>query len=232
MKISSIRYDYSPISQKWDSAKENHRFDMPDRCPNCHAYGSFLLAGCFRSPDDPDITSALFYCPHCHLFFMAYFECENSAGNSHQIKECFGVAKPLDQFSDLLYQMSPEFCETYKEAWEAERAHLMRAAGPAYRKALEFLVKDFAKCRNKEEDPDRIDKMPMMQAIKKFIAHSSIQTLSQAATWLGNDQTHTTKLHEDYDLKDLKLFNLAVAKYIDLELTTDQALDLLEQKQS
>lgn len=230
MKISTTRFNLSPSSQRWDCGVTEQQFTIPDRCPNCHAYGTFPIAGAFGSPDSPQFSTGLFYCNHCQSFFMAEFVQDAGSSRIHHLVKTYDIDNSQPQFSDLLQQMSSEFCETYKEAIEAEANGLKRIAGPGYRKALEFLVKDFAKRSANSEVSDKIDHMNLMQIIKTYINHSSILHLARAATWLGNDQTHTAKKYNDYDLEDLKRFILAVAKYIDLELTTEEALVLLEHK--
>lgn len=231
MKISTSLYKQSPDNQRWDDYHPCQEYDMPDRCPNCHAYGYFSIGGAYQSPDNSDQSTCLFYCNHCHQFFIADFDREPYAANSHSLVRIHEEYESQTQFSRFLQEVSHEFCETYREAMEAEKSGLKRAAGPTYRKALEHLVKDFAK-HNAPKEADKINCRPLMQTINDYIQHPSILQLAKAATWLGNDQTHTVKQHEDYGLEDLKRFVLATAKYIDLELTAGQALELLEQKQS
>lgn len=229
MKISTMLYEQSSETQRWDGGYSDQRYDMPDRCPNCHAYGSFSIGGAYQSPDNSDQSTCLFYCNHCHQFFVADFNRETYQRNSHKLTRIHEESESQTQFSYILQETSREFCETYREATEAEKSGLKRAAGPTYRKALEHLVKDFAKY-NAPGETDKINRQSLMQTINDYIQHPSILQLAKAATWLGNDQTHTVRQHEEYDLEDLKRFVLATAKYIDLELTASQALELLEQK--
>lgn len=231
MKISTVLYKQSSETQRWEEGYCDQQYDMPDRCPNCHVYGSFSIGGAYQSPDISNRSTCLFYCNHCHQFFIADFDRETYPNNSHELLRIHKESESQAQFSHLLQDMSREFCETYREATEAETNGLRRAAGPTYRKALEHLVKDFAK-HNAQSEIDKINRQPLMQTIKDYIQHPSILQLAKAATWLGNDQTHTVRQHEEYDLEDLKRFVLATAKYIDLELTAGQALELLEQKRS
>jgi hypothetical protein len=47
------------------------------------------------------------------------------------------------EFSQIIRGISPDYCEIYNQAHKAEQANLELVAGPGYRKALEFLIKDY-----------------------------------------------------------------------------------------
>ena len=55
-----------------------------------------------------------------------------------------------------------------------------------YRKALEFLVKDYAIFLN-QEDEDKIKNASLSSCINNYIDNIKIRHLSLASTWLGND---------------------------------------------
>lgn len=100
----------------------------------------------------------------------------------------------------------------------------------AYRKALEFLVKDFAILRNSSpEDIEFIENNMLGKVISTYFNEfPKIQKLSKASAWIGNDETHYTRKHENYDINDLKNFINAVALFISADEMVDQAQELLE----
>ena len=98
-----------------------------------------------------------------------------------------------------------------------------------YRKALEFLVKDYA-IKNNSDEEQEIKEMYLADCIKKYIANPRAEAVIERTVWLGNDQTHYVKLHDDKDLDDLKaLLNLSLS-YIIMELQTDEAMKISKKK--
>ena len=82
--------------------------------------------------------------------------------------------------------------------------------GVGYRKALEYLIKDFT-IGNNPDDIAKIQKMPLQQCVQKYIDHSDIRAMAERAIWLGNDETHYIRKWESKDIKDLKnLIDLTV----------------------
>lgn len=73
-----------------------------------------------------------------------------------------------------------------------------------YRKALEYLIKDFAISQSPTDD-ERIKKLPLANCISQYIKDTSVQSAAKRATWLGNDETHYVRKWETKDVKDLKI---------------------------
>ncbi len=103
--------------------------------------------------------------------------------------------------------------------------------GPGYRKALEFLIKDFAihKFPKKEE---AIKNSFLSTCIEEYIEDDRIRRCAKSASWLGNDQTHYVQRWTDKDLDDLKTLVTLTKNWIEnvflterLDLTTER-LDL------
>jgi adenosyl cobinamide kinase/adenosyl cobinamide phosphate guanylyltransferase len=76
-------------------------------------------------------------------------------------------------------------------------------AGPGYRKALEFLIKDYAIGFNSEA-AESIKKMALIDCIKTYMNNDMVKGMAERAAWLGNDETHHTRKWEEKDLNDLK----------------------------
>lgn len=55
------------------------------------------------------------------------------------------------EFDAKLKKVSPQFVKVYNQALKAEEFSLDEIAGLGYRKALEFLIKDFAIYNNPEK---------------------------------------------------------------------------------
>jgi hypothetical protein len=100
--------------------------------------------------------------------------------------------------------ISENFATVYRQAAQAELYELNEIAGAGYRKALEFLIKDY--CIS--EDPDSkeaIVKELLGTVISKRVTDTKIQQCAQRAAWLGNDETHYSRRWEDKDVSDLKI---------------------------
>lgn len=73
-----------------------------------------------------------------------------------------------------------------------------------YRKSLEFLIKDYAIAFHPDKETD-IVKSQLSPCINEYIDNKRIKSLATASAWIGNDETHYTRKHEDYNVEHLKL---------------------------
>ena len=95
-----------------------------------------------------------------------------------------------------------KFIKTYLQSLEAENNGLDEIAGMGYRKAIEYLVKDWA-IKTKPEEKVEIEKLWLGQVITNYY-DGDLKEILARATWLGNDQAHYNKLFEDYNISILK----------------------------
>lgn len=125
-------------------------------------------------------------------------------------------------FGSHVEAVSPRFCKIMNQALKAEEDHLDEIAGPGYRKALEVLIKDFAKLpyeaqldKAKEESDSaahaeaekhlaQIEQMYLVPCIKQYIDDKRIRDIAERAAWLGNDETHYVRKWPEKDVKALK----------------------------
>ena len=94
-----------------------------------------------------------------------------------------------------------------------------------FRKALEFLVKDYL--ISKEADRARhedIKRKLLGACIADDVADDRIKTVAARAAWLGNDETHYVRRWQDHDITDLKRLIDLTVKWIEMELETEEAL--------
>ena len=76
--------------------------------------------------------------------------------------------------------------------------------GIGLRKALEFLVKDFAIGEHPTEREAIVAKA-LAKCIAEYIVDTPVQHAAKRATWLGNDEAHYVRRWEDKDVSDLKI---------------------------
>lgn len=121
-------------------------------------------------------------------------------------------------------KVSPGFVEIYSQATVAESEALNQIAGVGYRKAAEFLIKDYAISKNKD-DEGKIKSIMLGQVIADYLNDfPKIQALAKSVAWIGNDETHYVRRHDDKDIQDLKKFILSAAQFIAADYDADEAL--------
>jgi len=106
-------------------------------------------------------------------------------------------------FSDTLKQISPSYCEIANEAYAAEQRGLKQTCGLGYRKALEFLIKDYLIALSPSDRP-AIEGEFLGACIAARVQNANLKSVAERATWLGNDEAHYKRKWIDKDLSDLK----------------------------
>lgn len=204
-------------------------YSEPGTCPLCHfAIVPNRINEEWYKDDLGNRHLAVFYtCPHCFRPFVAHFMDSELPGcpMSPYLDYCAPEFYSAQQFEDSIKNLSPQFVKIYNQALEAESRGLDEIAGIGYRKALEFLVKDYCKHVYPGKD-DEIERLPLGKCISDLIAQSSINVLASRAVWIGNDETHYTRKLEGRDISDMKTFIHALVHYIGMELTVEDAASI------
>lgn len=133
------------------------------------------------------------------------------------------------KFSENISQLSEEFVFIFNEAYHAEMSGLMKICGSGYRKALEFLIKQYC-IHSHPDNADEIKKIHLGNCISKFISNENIKVCASRAAWLGNDETHFERLWESKDIRDLKTLIDLTVHHIDSEFKTKQYLSEMPSK--
>ena len=139
--------------------------------------------------------------------------------------ECVPVKYTEQTFEKSISSLSPSFVKIYNQAYAAESFCLDEIAGLGYRKALEFLVKDFAIHEHPDKE-DKIKSIPLSSCIKDFIDAPNIKTLATRSAWIGNDEAHYIRKQEDRDVEDMKSFIKATVYFISMILITEDAASM------
>ena len=205
------------------------KIDIPEKCPCCGTVYALKpeTAICYES--DEQITKAycIFFCPACkECFFVSYdiIECEEDViGILHDM---FPFPQTKTVFSNGITALSPNFVKIYQQSEKAENQNLYDICGIGYRKALEFLVKDYAVSVHPDKQ-DEIESSFLGNCISTYIENEKIKILAKASAWIGNDETHYVRKHDNYDVQDLKRFINTIVAFIDYELNYAEAIDFL-----
>ena len=204
-----------------------------------------------------DIEKQSIQCPYCHkeqmsemyaafrhktsLNYFVLCECSNrdcqKAFNVLYNKndEQFTMIEPSTQiakeFSDIIKGVSPEFCDIYNEAYAAEQMGLGQITGVGYRKALEFLIKDYLISLDQSHEED-IKKKPLGQCIRYNVTNENIKQVAERATWIGNDETHYVRKWENKDITDLKTLIDLTIYWIEAEIKTKKTLEDMPKREN
>lgn len=111
-------------------------------------------------------------------------------------------------------EVSSHFVEIFTQATKAEEEGLDQIAGVGYRKSLEFLIKDYVIFLNPEKE-DQVKNSFLGKVIENHLTHiPRLQSLAKAASWIGNDETHYVRRHDDKDIRDMKQFIKSTAHFV------------------
>jgi hypothetical protein len=143
----------------------------------------------------------------------------------YQVLGALAPIKPaVTNYPATVSSLSPTFVIVANQSETAAGYGLDQLHGMGLRKALEFLVKDFA-ISQQPDKAEEIKKSQLGNCIKTYIADANVKACAELATWLGNDETHYVRKWETKDITDLhRLVHLTV-NAVDNVLLTKKYLD-------
>ncbi|WMJ83391.1 hypothetical protein ACS3UN_09980 [Oscillospiraceae bacterium LTW-04] len=211
------------------------RFFEPDECPLCKKAikPNFLYA---YASSQQRSAYVFFECRGCCSAFVKAIQSMDvqNTGTAVYLVEVestpfFLAPNPATPvlFSTYINDISPSFVKIYNEAHSAECANLSEIAGIGYRKAIEFLIKDYLISSLEESEHDKIKRAPLGPCIKTYIENPQLKIVAERAVWIGNDETHYIRKHENKDVQDLKRLIEVTVRWIEMELMTKEASDIL-----
>lgn len=225
----SRKIEYSNSLGERKSAVVNR---FPDTCPVC-GKGIEPVIKIAHSDDASSYNSflqAVFICPRedCKRFFIGYYRDLQGLG-LHLIRCGLITYIEKEEFPEIVEKISDKFSSIYNQSFVAEKNRMDQICGPGYRKALEFLIKDYLIKQNSAEK-ERIIKTNLGKIIEE-IKDENIQFCAERAAWLGNDETHYERKWTDKELTHLKeLILLTVNWIVNSETTKKYKTDMPEMK--
>jgi len=193
---------------------------IQDFCPLCHT--SIKPVYRYAWVDNKGLQ-AIFECPNenCQKLFIAYYRSPKTDERSKlEIEYYFSSSEPIrvkgKAFSETITNISNQFGEIYNEAQIAEKRRLTNICGAGYRRALEFLIKDYL-INEKKAEKEEIEQKRLLDCIDQYVDDSRIKECAKKAAWLGDDETHYYRKWEDKDLNDLKVIIDLTINWIESE---------------
>lgn len=119
-----------------------------------------------------------------------------------------------------IQKISQNFINIFNDAYAVESLWYKEIAWPWYRKAMEYLIKDYALYLvwDNQEEKEKIIKEWIMDCITWYIEDSRFQELAKHTMWLWNDQVHYYQKWEDKDIEYLKWMIKTAMNYIEMQL--------------
>lgn len=135
-------------------------------------------------------------------------------------------AKPESKaFSEIINSISSQFDQIYNQAFHAEQMGLDQICGVGYRKALEFLIKDYLISRETDEHIiNNIKEKFLGKCIQENVQNDNIKNVAKRAVWLGNDETHYIRVWVGKDVNNLKQLIDLTIRWIENEIETERVL--------
>lgn len=190
---------------------------LPDKCPFCH---KTITPNFLYGHRNDSIMEVILVCPDlgCKKSFIGYYNRQSNQVFKFNGYTTIGNLLGRD-FSDTIMSISESFTVIYNQAFAAEQQDLTEICGVGYRKALEFLIKDYL-ILNKPSDKEKIEKKLLGSCISEYVDDNRLKTVSKRAVWLGNDETHYIRKWDGKNLDDLKKLIDLTVHWIEMESLT------------
>ncbi|MCH8034361.1 MAG: DUF4145 domain-containing protein [Bacteroidetes bacterium] len=212
--------------------------ENPNICPHCHVVNEpQILYTRFDNKIDKFISVWKCNYNKCNKIFVVSHKKD---GNVYIVERNLnGLPKGPDWPTPILELKSEKlndddepiqsnFIKTYLQSLEAEQYGLDELAGMGYRKAIEYLVKDWA-IQNNPAEKDKIEKSWLGEVIKAYY-EGDLKDILERATWLGNDQAHYNKLFEEFDIIVLKELIDLIMVELDRQYKKAHYIELIKSK--
>jgi len=215
-----------------NNVQKQGQIDIPKTCPVCNMLVQVNTQASSFTPTNEELH-AVHLCtnPDCRSFFIDYYTLSNPSELFYDIRKLEPPNLTQPTFPDFVATISKTFLEIYKQAHEAKERGLNHIAGPGYRKAFEFLIKDYAKSIDASKSAE-IDEAFAGKVVNDFIPDTRVHAVAKRALWVGNDEVHYTRKWVDMNVDDLiNLIKLTV-DWIEIERGSQEYVKSMSEKAS
>lgn len=204
---------------------QNNQFDIevPNFCEFEKISTNFSLKGALMAEQIKDNFHfpAVFICPSCHHFIVMDYACSLRVTRADLMPYNYYFATKNFPFSDVIADLSSRFKNIYEQTSISETMGLNELTGFGYRKALEFLIKDYL-IKTLNKDSESIKKKRLGECIN-LLPDDDLKNTSKITSWIGNDSTHYALENPDLNLKDLKNYLNVTAQFIAFKVEAKKA---------
>lgn len=210
----------------------------PNICPVCRHAVAPKVIGSSISGDFASIDTFIdiaFQCVQgqCLRMFIGRYnrrESQTTIGKpigSFRLIEVVPLTYKAPHIAQEIVDISPSFETIFKQAAAAESYNLNEIAGVGYRKALEFLIKDYCIQKNPASG-DSIKTTFLGKVIKDNVDDPNVKMCAERATWLGNDETHYVRKWDGKDIKDLKILIELTSNWMVNNILTEKYMNEMD----
>lgn len=203
----------------------------PDHCPLCHhGIHPINISGNVIQQErrKGNIVQILYRCPRdeCQRAFIAtyhqgYDHHFHSPDGPFLLRNTSPYAAVAPDIPDEIKNISSDYENLMAQSTSAEHYQLDQIAGVGYRKALEYLIKDYA-LHKSPKDEEKIKGLFLGNVINEYVDDKNVQECAKRAAWLGNDETHYVRKWEEKDINDLKTLIKLTEAWITNNLLTEK----------
>lgn len=199
------------------------------KCPHC----KMIMIPQFIFLDSDSFGRYSIFCrctnPKCEHTFISEYSNNNSMGGLYFKRVEPNHSLDTKDFSEIIKEVSPSFCEIYNQAYAAQQMNLMQICGVGYRKALEFLIKDYIISKD-DSKAESIKSKLLGNCINEDVTDERIKQVAKRATWIGNDETHYVRKWEDKDVSNLVALIDLTIRWIESEKETEKLLESMPER--
>lgn len=226
-----------------------YEYPVNKQCPICQFPNTPDFKGTFRTFNENnksnfDSRIGLFACGSCGKIFSVLYEkpiidkeytgkeyarIYSSVTPLTTVDSCYTPYQPpLPEIRECFDEVHfAKFREAYKDVCLAESFGIKGLVGMAYRRAVEFLVKDYAVLTNisitqangRDENLKAVIEQIKDERVKAFAASTNV---------IANDYTHYADHHTDRDIEDIKKFFNMLLLELEKELEFVDSLTIEE----
>lgn len=223
----------------------NILIDVPEYCPLCEqnmnpiVFDNAVISD-YPIRKDSTTGSGVFQvsfiarCTRCkHLYTNIFDISENNYGSLSIDRTVYHQTKTPNiniKLPEVIKKISPKFVKIYTQALQAEKLNLDELAGMGLRKAIEFLIKDYAIKMHPEKEQE-IKNLFLGKVISEFIEDNTLKELADGAVWIANDETHYVKEWPDKDIEDIKQYIECFINYIELKSSIADIEDMRKKRE-
>ncbi len=205
---------------------------IPDKCPICDNGIDAKYIDSFgkqKKYDEGYYVESIYRCPlnDCQGIFIGFYTSgpyfRSSFGDDYVYLRNTYVPAYFEEvsFEEEIKKISPHFVKIFTQSSIAEEIGLIDICGAGYRKALEFLIKDYLKLI-KPDLKEELEGHMLGYVIANYVENDRILTTAGLAKEKGNDETHYIKKLEDLSIEDFKKLIILTSNWIVDDLLTEK----------